>query len=35
MREPVTFTHAVVAVAVWAAVLLAAAAVAFRVRDVN
>ena len=35
MREPVTFTHAVVAVAIWAAVLLAAAAVAFRVRDVN
>jgi ABC-type transport system involved in multi-copper enzyme maturation permease subunit len=35
MREPVTITHAVVAVAIWAGVMLAAAAVAFRVRDVN
>ena len=35
MQEPVTFAYAVVAVMIWAAVLMFAAAVAFRVRDVN
>ncbi len=34
MRTPVTFTRAAVTVAVWAAVLLAVAAVSFRGRDV-
>jgi ABC-type transport system involved in multi-copper enzyme maturation permease subunit len=35
MQEPVTFEHAAVTVVVWAAALVFAAAVAFRVRDVN
>jgi ABC-type transport system involved in multi-copper enzyme maturation permease subunit len=35
MREPVTFTHAVVTVAIWVAALTVAAAAAFRARDVN
>ena len=35
MQDPVTFTHAVVTVAIWSAALLGAAAVSFRVRDVN
>lgn len=34
MRTPVTLTHAAVTVAVWAAVLVGAAAVSFRSRDV-
>jgi hypothetical protein len=35
MREPVTFAHALVTVAVWVATLTVAAAAAFRARDVN
>jgi hypothetical protein len=35
MREPVTFAYAAVTVAIWAAALTVAAALAFRVRDVN
>ena len=35
MREPVTFAYAAVTVVIWAAALTVAAALAFRVRDVN
>jgi hypothetical protein len=35
MREPVTFAYAVATVVIWAAALTVAAALAFRVRDVN
>jgi ABC-type transport system involved in multi-copper enzyme maturation permease subunit len=35
MRDPVTFVHAVAAVAIWAATLTLVAAASFRVRDVN
>ena len=35
MQVPVTFTHAVLAVGIWSSVLLTAAAVTFRARDVN
>jgi ABC-type transport system involved in multi-copper enzyme maturation permease subunit len=35
MQEPVTLAYAIATVAIWTAVLMSAAAVAFRVRDVN
>jgi ABC-type transport system involved in multi-copper enzyme maturation permease subunit len=35
MQDPVTFSHAVLTVAIWSAVLMAAAAITFRARDVN
>jgi hypothetical protein len=35
MREPVTFAYAAMTVAIWATALTVAAALAFRVRDVN